>query len=296
MELSIGGTPATAEQLENLRNAMGVPSKAELLARDPVVSAGMAKVMIDGAYYAMLPLDANGDIVANITHRTGLLADLLTADGGNGEIAFPSDAEGYVLYNGVQGQAKFVKRLDNAAALGPNSTAIGLNSGTLVGAKDSLALGSNVTAVSPGQVIYGSACPGINRSVVMGKRKTTNATAVSAYPDGVGVGGGWGLPSGKVDLHQITVTFLAREDWTNNVARFVRQILLAVDPEDAVSVTVLNSVTPVADFFSGLTGCSVSLLTGSGPSIAPRVAGLADRTITWLVMAEIVTLGEEAVL
>ena len=296
MNLSIGGTPATAEQLENLRTAMGVPSKAEILSRDPVVAAGIAKVLVDGQYYAMLPLDENGDIVANLSHRTGLLADLLTADGGNGELALPTDAEGYVRYNGVPGQAKHVKPLGNAAALGPNSTAIGLNSGTLAMAKDSLALGPNVTAVSPGQVIYGSACPGINRSVVMGKRKTTNATVANVYADGATPGGGWGLPSVKVDLHQITVTFLAREDLTNNVAKFVRQLLLVVDPEDAFSVVVLNSVTPVADFFSGLTGCSVSLLTSGGPSIAPRVTGLADRTITWLVMAEIVTLGEEAVL
>lgn len=295
MNLSIGGTPATAEQLENLRDAMGVPSKAELLARDPVVSAGMAKVMIDGAYYAMLPLDANGDIVANITHRTGLLADLLTADGGNGEIAFPSDAEGYVLYNGVQGQAKFIKRLDNAAALGAGSVAIGPNSGTLASAPKSMALGPDVTARSPGEVIHGSASPGINRSVVMGKRKTTNATTSSVYTDGA-TAAGWTLPTGGVNLHQITVTFLAREDWTNNVARFVRQILLVVDPEDAFSVLTLNSVTPIADFISGLEGCSVTLQTVGGPGYAPRVTGLAGRSITWLAMAEIITLGEEAIL
>lgn len=55
---------------------------------------------------AALPQDANGNIIANVNHRTGLLASLLGLGGGAGEIAVATDFDALVRYTGVVGEAK----------------------------------------------------------------------------------------------------------------------------------------------------------------------------------------------
>lgn len=52
----------------------------------------------DGTKYAALPVDANGNIIANVNHRLASLASLLGITGGAGEIAVPSDRMGLVKY------------------------------------------------------------------------------------------------------------------------------------------------------------------------------------------------------
>lgn len=59
----------------------------------------------DGTKYAALPVDANGNIIANVNHRTGAIADLLTLSGGDGEIGVATDVAALVRFNGVAGQA-----------------------------------------------------------------------------------------------------------------------------------------------------------------------------------------------
>lgn len=69
----------------------------------PLIGAAVAT--IDGNQYAALPVNANGDVVANLVPRTGLLADLLQLAGSPGEIAVATDAKAIVRYSGVIGEA-----------------------------------------------------------------------------------------------------------------------------------------------------------------------------------------------
>jgi hypothetical protein len=55
--------------------------------------------------YAALPLDPQGNAIANIIPRTGTLASLLALDGGNGEISVATDVQALVRHNGTPGGA-----------------------------------------------------------------------------------------------------------------------------------------------------------------------------------------------
>lgn len=55
--------------------------------------------------FAVLPKDANGNAIANIVPRTGLLADLLALDGGVGEVSSATDTRSIVRHTGVAGEA-----------------------------------------------------------------------------------------------------------------------------------------------------------------------------------------------
>lgn len=50
--------------------------------------------------------DSSGNVIANVNHRTGTLAALLSLDGGDGEISVATDALALVRHNGVSGGAK----------------------------------------------------------------------------------------------------------------------------------------------------------------------------------------------
>ena len=60
---------------------------------------------LTAAGFSTIPVDASGNILANVLHRTGTLASLLTLAGGNGEIGVATDVNALVKYNGVAGQA-----------------------------------------------------------------------------------------------------------------------------------------------------------------------------------------------
>jgi len=67
---------------------------------------GLALVTIQGEQFAMLPVDANGDVIANIGQQTGLLGDLMALAGNPGQIGVATDMTALVLFNGTAGQAK----------------------------------------------------------------------------------------------------------------------------------------------------------------------------------------------
>lgn len=71
--------------------------------------AGTALV-VNGNDYALLPLDANDNVLVNIGMRQNTLANLLALDGLPGEISVATDADALVVHTGVAGQAKAYRR------------------------------------------------------------------------------------------------------------------------------------------------------------------------------------------
>lgn len=65
-----------------------------------------------------LQFDEFGNLLANVNHRVGLLANLLELSGGNGEIAKASDADALVVFNGVAGEAKAYFRSSTVGEVG----------------------------------------------------------------------------------------------------------------------------------------------------------------------------------
>lgn len=335
MNLSIGGTPATAEQLENLRTAMGVPSRAEWLSGKPTVQSGLARVTIDGQYYAMLPLDINGNIVANITHRTGLLAALLEVTGSPGEIAVPTDVEGFVVYNasgvgklvadlaqrtgtlaalmaatGVPGEiavptdadgvvvynpAGVAKHLaggiDNSAALGTNSLALGEGAQTVAGANLSTAIGPNAKALYPGEHVQGSPKVGIHKSLHMFHKVTVGDTSALVGPGGSTQ---FTLPA-QAALYQVKLTAFVRDGYLNEWQRMVRCALVKV-ADDQVTASVAYTDTPIPDRGETLTGCTASVIAEYGLSMAVSIKGVAGKTLNWGIFLEIEAFTEEVLL
>lgn len=311
MNLSIGGTPATAEQLENLRNAMGVPAKAELLNamglgdKAPVYlsagflvnhlgeqigaigipateQAGIAIVEINGTPYALLPVDENGDIVANLSHRRGLLADLLDLSGEPGEISVPTDADGIVIHTGVFGQAKRFYSPVSAGTAGENSLAQGLGSTTDTRAKRSMAVGaySRTNVIGEFAVGFGLANYGLHD--ILYAARTTDASMAFATATGINGDTSLGsttsmLPAG---LYDVEVTVLAREIGTNNFARFVRKATLVIEAQGG-SATLSNTTTPTSDLNSNLAGLSIMLGGTGGVPVYLGVTGVAGKTIQW---------------
>ena len=312
MNLSIGGTPATAEQLENLRNAMGVPAKAELLNamglgdKAPVYlsagflvnhlgeqigaigipateQAGIAIVEISGTPYALLPVDENGDIVANLSHRRGLLADLLDLSGEPGEISVPTDADGIVIHTGVFGQAKRFYSPVSAGTAGENSLAQGLGSTTDARAKRSMAVGAYSRTNVIGEFAVGLGLANYGLHDILYAARTTDATMAFATATGINGDTSSGsttsmLPAG---LYDVEVTVLAREIGTNNFARFVRKATLVIASQGGAA-TLSNTTTPAdGDVNSNLAGLSIMLGGTGGVPIYLGVTGVAGKTIQW---------------
>ena len=84
----------------------GQPAPGTAFAVDAGIGAAVAT--IGGQRYAALPIDANGDVIANLVPRTGLLADLLALGGSLNEIAIATDVKAVVRFTGVAGQAVVV--------------------------------------------------------------------------------------------------------------------------------------------------------------------------------------------
>lgn len=330
MNLSIGGTPATAEQLENLRTAMGVPAKAQLLdtlglgdkapvflkngqlvdrtgavmesapAFRPVVNLnGLAVVNVGGQNYAMLPVDANGDVEANIAHRTGNLSDLLLVDGGDGEIGVAVDVEALVLYNGVSGQARVIRRIDNATALGPNSFAFGLDASTPAAAAHSLALSTNAKPQGAGQHAFGSAYEPAQRIELIVSAVTTDDQGNYLCP----LGGDHSFGDNSITvtrsgLYDVELTVLARQSGSNNWARFKRNFMVR---RASTSVTITDVTTPTPDINNGLASLTFETAdiagygpTSSGGHLLLNVRGLPGVTIRWAGFLTIRQLGYQA--
>lgn len=80
--------------------------------------------------FALLPLDASGNIIANVNHRTGHLADLLTLAGGDGEISVADDADAFVAHTGTALEARAFYRSSKIAELHVHGTIASLVGGT----------------------------------------------------------------------------------------------------------------------------------------------------------------------
>ena len=255
----------------DLANKLGAVSGA-------TVQNGVAIVTVGGSPYALLPVDGNGDVIANIGHRTGLLADLLTLDGNPGEIGVATDQYAIVLFNGVAGQARAIKRLDNVNALGTDSIAIGGNASTNAVAEKSLALGHTATAHVRGMTAIAGAITGIQTLHSTLGVRTTDASGSSMSTSGTvndALGDTIKLPVGVYDIE---VTIVARQIGSANWARFVRRFMFRASSTTSVFGA---TVSPVADDASGLTGLAISFTQFTGGYLLINVTGLAGVTIQW---------------
>ena len=145
-------------------------------------------------------LDASGDLVANIIHRTGTTAELAVIVLAEGEIAYATDT-GY-LWKGDGATAGGIVQPETLLQLGildaQASITIG-DSATVGGAESAIALGEIATATSDGSIAIGSTTSATNisatalgssstasgvTSVALGS--TASATATGAFQLGFG--------------------------------------------------------------------------------------------------------------
>lgn len=269
-------TPASRLMVMNGDLTLSADTRAEL------VNAGL------------LVADENGNFTASIGHRRGLFADLITLSGEPGEISIPTDVDGFVVHNGVANQAKFFRRLDNDNTDGVNSLAIGFGASTENTAQDSIALGTGAKTTVAGEISFGSAKTGVRTSRFTGYTETTTASPKMVTANGTPGIGAIQFPA-LLGMYDITITFLAREEWTDNWARFVRRSLLVVS-EDMFTTTVTNSASPpIPDINSGLAGCAVSVTGSPGRVLNTSVTGLAGRTLNWSMFAEVNLMTEQVI-
>lgn len=269
VEPGVGGkevikTPTTGEEVGGIGGA--------------TIDNGLAIVDINGSNFALLPVDVDGNVYANVTHRRGYLADLITLDGGVGEIGVSTDTKALIVYNGVPGGATVFKKLDNIEAVGPRSLAIGQGASTIAQAADSFALGRFAKAEIQGQTSFGSAIDGIARSHVVLGLRTTTVDFLQLTTDG--------LESTTVNtpklvrdgIFDITAVVLARQVGTNNWARFERR---AVVRKDGASTALAGATTPTPDVFTGITGITATLGATGGGLVYVAVEGLDAVAIQW---------------
>lgn len=265
-----------------LASKLGVETSA-------VIEGGVAKFTIEGQDFAMVPLDENGDLVANIAHRRGLFADLILLDGGNGEITFPTDVDGFILHNGVPGGAKFYRRLDTDQTLGANSLALGFGASTTTGAPGSVAIGQGAAAYVSGQVAFGSAVPTLKTSRFTAVAETVGTATSFFTTDGSGQMSGAIVFPQTPGLYELNITVLAREGTTENFARMVRRCVFSVGSDGiASSIPAGSIVTPVTDFLQNLSGISLSIAAFPGRILYITVTGQVDKTLTWSMCVDVV--------
>ena len=236
---------------------------------------GLALVTIQGEQFAMLPVDANGDVIANIGQQTGLLGDLMALAGNPGQIGVATDMTALVLFNGTAGQAKVLKKLDNDTAIGPLSIAIGGNAATTGLAEKALALGYQAIAGQYGAVTLGGAIPKIQTVHATLGGTTTDASGTALSLDGVAENAvALKLPAG---FHDVDVVFIARQG--SNWARFHRRVMFRAS-SSALGV-LANEISPILDVVSGLVGLSVNFSQFNAGLLYFNVVGLAATTIDW---------------
>lgn len=239
------------------------------------IQNGLALVTIQDEQFALLPVDANGDVIANISQRTGNLADLLQLPGNPGEIGVALDADAIVLFNGVATGGRVIRKLDSANAIGTNSLSIGGNSATTAAAEKALALGYEANAGQYGVVTLGGAIPKIQTVHATLGGTTTDASGIALSLDGVAANAvAFKLPAG---FHDVDVVFIARQG--GNWARFHRRVMFRA-ASSALGV-LAEETSPTLDVNSGLAGLSVSFSQFNGGLLYFNAVGLAATTIYW---------------
>lgn len=239
------------------------------------IQNGLALVTIKDERFALLPVDASGDVIANISQRTGNLADLLQLPGNPGEIGVALDAAAIVLFNGVATGGRVIRKLDSANAIGTNSISIGGNSATTAAAEKALALGYEANAGQYGVVTLGGAIPKIQTVHATLGGTTTDAAGSLLSLDGItGNAVHLKLPAG---FHDVDVVFIARQG--SNWARFHRRVMFRA-ASSALGV-LANETSPTPDVNSGLVGLSVNFSQSNGGLLYFNAVGLAATTIYW---------------
>lgn len=253
---------------------------------EAVLEDGLAKVLIGESVYALLPVDASGDVIANVGHRKGEYADLISLDGVDGEISLPTDRQGFIIHNGVPDGAVFYPRLDNGTALGLDSFAIGSGATTTSRATGALALGPNAVANNPGEVTFGSAVSYLSTGTLTGSCTTVGTTPGFLASDGTSSGIVFKPGAG---LYDVDATVLVREPGTNNWARFTRRMVVNVESDG--NTTTLNNVTePTPDIGTGLVGIAMSFAVSGGRVLYANLTGLAGKTLRWGMRASVTQL------
>lgn len=273
-QAAIATTKAT-EAATSAALALQAKNDAAATFAGATIQNGLALVTIQGEQFALLPVDANGDVIANISQRTGNLADLLQLPGAPGEIGVALDADAIVLFNGVATGGRVIRKLDSANALGADSIAIGGNSATTPLAEKALALGYQANAGQYGAVALGGAIPKIQTVHATLGGTTTDATGAPLSLDGVAENAvNLKLPAG---FHDVDVVFIARQG--ANWARFHRRVMFRAS-SSAMGV-LANETSPTPDVASGLVGLSVSFSQFNGGRLYFNAVGLAATTIYW---------------
>lgn len=287
MDLKLGGLPASPAQLQELRDALDVPSNQDLASVTPVIQAGFAVVTISGLKYALLPLDATGSVKASVGHRTGLLASLMTLPGFSGEVAIATDQKSLVVFTGVEGEAYELRPIGRLNALGVDSLTLGHNAATDTTAARSVAVGPNAHTATMGEVALGSATVGVQRRMVaVSGRTTSSADFLALTTDGVAAeGSDTSVKLGRSGLYDIDVVVVAREIGTNNNARFHRRLVLRVG--DTGSPAKLYETTPTPDVQTTLAIAAPTLMGVTGKMFAVMAEGLDGKAIQWAAFLDI---------
>lgn len=262
-----------------------------------VVEGDLYIVQSNEDRFAALPLNEDDEIIANIGHRRNTLSNLLSLDGVPGEISIPTDVDGFVVHNGVAGQAKFYRRLDNDNTLGANSVAIGNGASTSTLAANSLAIGSGAEATVAGQVAFGSALANVKTSRFTCRTITTDTTAnfftTNGSTDPEDLTALISFPA-RPGLYDMTWTVLVREGTTGNFARLERRFMAQVASNGSTSSIVGGAggvITPTADVLVNLSGLSLSFSMFPGRIVYATATGQAGKTLTWAAQVDVVALG-----
>jgi len=250
------------------------------------VQDGLYVVTVEEQDFALLPLDEDGDLTANIGHRRGLVANLLSLDGVDGEISVPTDTEDLVIHNGIEGQARRFKSGSNTTALGPNSIAVGEGAATAARARNSLALGAGASAQTIGETVFSGAIAGVETRVLTFAARSTSASPVFATCTGIADDTTPGASSGytPAGIYDIELVILARQIGTNNWARFVRRCTVFVESTGGTA-TMTNITIPIVDVNFGLVGLAINLFSFAGGPLLGQFTGLAATTIQWSMFA-----------
>lgn len=94
---------AGVHQASGTSLTLGADVEAELVNRGVAIYTSAPVVIRQDI---PLVFDDDGNLIANVSHRTGTLSNLLALAGGDGEFSKATDVDAIVVHNGVAGQAK----------------------------------------------------------------------------------------------------------------------------------------------------------------------------------------------
>lgn len=252
---------------------------------------GVAVVTIDGQQFGLLPVNAQGDVQANIVHRTGLLSTLMALAGSPGEIGVATDTKSLVIFDGVAGQAIEIRPLGRVNASGADSLTLGLNASTTAKAAKAVAVGHNAAAQNESEVVFGSGTLHVQTRRVAVTLRTVGTESESMTTDG---GASRDAAANSINLtrdgfYDIEFTVLAREIGTNNYARFVRRSVVRRSGSTTTQIAA-SITTPTPDIISNLTGADAYALASAG-IFSITVQGVEAKTIQWAGYVTINELG-----